>query len=234
MRALRIFAVGSWCSDRLQGNRRASSPNRCRAGPAGRASRVPLFWPTPRPRRLGAAAGCFLDGVHDHEYAPENISWYRHDRGVYYYSAPIVMTYWNAHPDEVGGWCYIHGAHAHSYYPPRGHSSRFHWDRARRHYAYDARPSSRPAPRRTARPTPEDRSTRPARPRTARPIPETGLRAQHPGARLAQYRRTGLRAQHARKQSALGAASEQPRAFCPASARSPIAASGAGKPRARL
>ncbi|HCF62570.1 MAG TPA: hypothetical protein DFS52_31850, partial [Myxococcales bacterium] len=77
---------------------------------------------------------CLIEGVHDHDYAPVYPEHYRYESGVYYYSAPVVVTYWDVHPDPYGGWCYLHGSHTHNYHPPRHHHAHFQWDRNTHRY----------------------------------------------------------------------------------------------------
>lgn len=95
------------------------------------------FGPHHIPDSIGGG-WCYLDGVHDHDFPPENPAWYRVDGGVYYYSAPIVISFFDAHPDNHGGWCHLQGPHRHDYYPPRGIHTSFIYDRERRHYTYRA------------------------------------------------------------------------------------------------
>lgn len=93
------------------------------------------FGPHHIPDSIGGG-WCTIDGVHEHDFAPENPGWYRFERGIYHYSAPIVITFYDAHPDNHGGWCSLHGPHRHDYYPPRNIHASFIYDRDRRHYYY--------------------------------------------------------------------------------------------------
>jgi hypothetical protein len=93
------------------------------------------FGPHHIPDSIGGG-WCVIDGVHEHDFPPENPGWYRFERGVYHYSAPIVITFYDAHPDNHGGWCSLHGPHRHDYYPPRDIHASFVYDRDRHHYFY--------------------------------------------------------------------------------------------------
>ena len=105
---------------------------------------------------------CYLEDVHDHEYAPDNPSWYRVERGVYFYSAPIAVTYYDVHPDDHGGWCYLHGPHRHGYHPPRAAHTSFFYDRDHRHYVYRPHDRSPISPGNRQRHHPgDDRDVRP-------------------------------------------------------------------------
>jgi len=100
---------------------------------------VPAVYRYSGPHHVPDAWGggwCYVDGEHEHDYAPQDRGWYRYERGVYTYSAPIVATYWDVHPDELGGWCYLHGAHTHGYLPPKGQLTHYQWDRQRHAYRY--------------------------------------------------------------------------------------------------
>ncbi len=79
---------------------------------------------------------CWIDGVHVHDYAPQEMSVYRVADSVYTYAGPTVVTYWDPHPDPWGGECELHGYHTHDYFP--SYTDGFSWNPGVGGYVYAA------------------------------------------------------------------------------------------------
>jgi hypothetical protein len=116
---------------------------------------------------------CYVEGPHQHPYYPDQYDRYVVQNNVYYWSAPLAITFYAGHPLPGGGWCYIAGPHLHDYYPP--HESTWAWRRGYGYvysgpYSHERPPPPHYWPRAAPRPiAPPD--ARPAPPRPSAPAP---------------------------------------------------------------